>query len=88
MPLGRFWVGSLALLISLIEVGFWITAVGEFEFGRAGLQLEQQQSWSTDLDFSYHVGMYGFSLWLVGLTVVVMAASVGYAFWAGRERPR
>jgi NADH-quinone oxidoreductase subunit M len=88
LPLPRFWVGSLALLVSLVEVGFWITAIGEFDFGRAGLQLEQQQSWSTDLDFSYHVGMYGFSLWLVGLTVVVMAASIGYAYWAGRERPR
>jgi NADH-quinone oxidoreductase subunit M len=88
LPLPRFWIGSLALLISLVEVGFWITAVGEFDFDRAGLQLEHQQSWSTDLDFSYHVGLYGFSLWLVGLTVVVMAASIGYAFWAGRERPR
>jgi NADH-quinone oxidoreductase subunit M len=88
VPLPRFWVGSLALLLSLVEVGFWITAVGEFDFGRAGLQLEQQQSWSSDLDFSYHVGLYGFSLWLVGLTVVVMAASIGYAFWAGRDRPR
>jgi NADH-quinone oxidoreductase subunit M len=86
-PLPRFWVGSLALLLSLVEVGFWITAVGEFDFD-AGLQLEQKQSWSSDLDFSYHVGLYGFSLWLVGLTVVVMAASIGYAFWAGRERPR
>jgi NADH-quinone oxidoreductase subunit M len=88
IPLPRFWVGSLALLLSLVEVGVWITAVGEFDFGRAGLQLEQQQSWSSDLDFSYHVGLYGFSLWLVGLTVVVMAASIGYAFWAGRDRPR
>jgi NADH-quinone oxidoreductase subunit M len=88
LPLPRFWIGSLALLISLVEVGFWITAVGEFDFGRAGLQLEQQTSWSTDLEFSYHVGMYGFSLWLVGLTVVVMAASIGYAYWAGRERPQ
>jgi NADH-quinone oxidoreductase subunit M len=88
LPLPRFWVGSLALLVSLVEVGFWITAVGEFDFGRAGLQLEQQTSWSSDLDFSYHVGLYGFSLWLVGLTVVVMAASIGYAFWAGRERPQ
>jgi NADH-quinone oxidoreductase subunit M len=88
VPVPRFWVGSLALLLSLVEVGVWITAVGEFDFGRAGLQLEQQQSWSSDLDFSYHVGLYGFSLWLVGLTVVVMAASIGYAFWAGRDRPR
>ena len=32
--------------------------------------------------------VYGFSLWLVGLTVVVLAAAIAYAFWAGRERPR
>src|ERR687896_691920 len=88
LPLPRFWTGSLALLISLVEVGLWITAVGDFEFGQAGPQLEQQQSWATDLEFSYHVGMYAFSLWLVGLTVVVMAASIGYAFWSGRERAR
>ena len=36
----------------------------------------------------YHVGLYGFSLWLVGLTVVVVAAAIAYAFWAGRERAR
>src|SRR5919108_441056 len=88
LPLPRIWVGSLAFLVSLIEVGFWINAVEQFDFGRTGLQLEQQQSWSSDLDFSYHVGLFGFSLWLVGLTVVVMAASIGYAYWAGRERPR
>src|SRR4029453_18312732 len=28
----------------------------------------------------------GFSLWLVGLTVVVFTAAVAYGFWAGRER--
>jgi NADH:ubiquinone oxidoreductase subunit 4 (subunit M) len=27
-------------------------------------------------------------MWLVGLTVVVLAAAIGYAVWAGRERPR
>src|ERR671924_1519457 len=88
LPLPRIWVGSLAFLVSLIEVGFWINAVEQFDFGRTGLQLEQQQSWSSDLDFSYHVGLFDFSLWLIGLTVVVMAAAIAYAFWAGRERAR
>ena len=37
---------------------------------------------------SYYVGQFGFSLWLVGLTVVCGAAASGYAWWAGRERPR
>ena len=45
-------------------------------------------SWFSDLHVSYHVGFYGFSIWLVGLTAVVLAAPIGYAFWAGRERPR
>src|SRR5205085_11187307 len=29
-----------------------------------------------------------FSLWLAGLTVVVMAAAIAYAVWVGRDRPR
>src|SRR5439155_12276134 len=42
----------------------------------------------SDLGVSYHVGFYAFSFWLAGLAVVVMAASIAYAFWVGRERPR
>ena len=32
--------------------------------------------------------MYGFSVWLIGLTVVAMAAAIAYGFWAGRDRMR
>jgi NADH-quinone oxidoreductase subunit M len=88
LPLRPFAVGSTALLVALAEVALWIDAVARFDFDRAGLQLDQQQSWFSDLQVSYHVGLYGFSLWLVGLTVVVLAAATAYAFWAGRERPR
>ena len=45
-------------------------------------------SWFRDLGVSYHVGQYAFSLWLVGATVVVMAACVIYGWWVGRERAR
>ena len=87
LPLDRFWAASVALLASLIEVGLWLQVLLDFDFSR-GLQEEQQRTWFSDLDVSYHVGLYGFSLWLAGLTVIVMAAAVAYAFWAGRERPR
>ena len=30
----------------------------------------------------------GFSLWLVGLTVVVLAAAIAYGYWVGRDNPR
>jgi NADH-quinone oxidoreductase subunit M len=88
LPLRPFAVGATALLVALAEVALWIDTVARFDFSKPGLQLEEQQSWFSDLNVSYHVGFYGFSLWLVGLTAVVLAAATGYAFWAGRERPR
>jgi NADH-quinone oxidoreductase subunit M len=88
LPLPRYWVGSLALLAALAEVGLWIDTLVAFDFEERGLQFEQQGSWFSDLNVSYHVGLFGFSLWLVGLTAVVMAAAIAYAFWVGRDRPR
>jgi NADH-quinone oxidoreductase subunit M len=88
LPLRPFAVASTAFLIALAEVALWIDTVARFDFSKPGLQLEEQQSWFSDLHVSYHVGLYGFSLWLVGMSVVVLAAATGYAFWAGRERPR
>jgi NADH-quinone oxidoreductase subunit M len=87
-PWDAFTAGSIALLVSLGEIGVWIESLRRFDFGRGGLQLDQKASWFSDLDVSYHVGMYGFSLWLVGLSVVVMAATIAYAFWAGRTGAR
>jgi NADH-quinone oxidoreductase subunit M len=88
LPLSRYATGSLAVLVSLVEVGIWIEQAVRFDFGAHGLQFEQRHSWISDLHVSYHVGVYGFSLWLVGLTVVAMAAAVGYGFWVGRDRSR
>jgi NADH-quinone oxidoreductase subunit M len=88
LPLSRYATGALALLVSLLEVGIWIEQLARFNFSQSGLQFAQRKTWIEDLHVSYHVGEYGFSLWLVGLTVVAMAASIGYGFWVGRDRPR
>jgi NADH-quinone oxidoreductase subunit M len=87
-PLTSYWLGSLAALFSLIEIGVWITAAGKFDFGNPSLQLDQRTSWFSDLHVSYHVGQYAFSLWLVGMTVVVLAACIIYGWWVGRDRAR
>ena len=85
----RVWIGPAALAIALAEILFWIEAVARFDFDKGGLQESSQATWSKDLSFSYHVGMFeGFSLWLVGLTVVVLAAAIAYGYWAGRDKPR
>ena len=88
LPLSRYATGALALLFSFAEVGLWIKQAAHFDFSQPGLQMSQQASWFGDLGVSYHVGVYGFSLWLVGLTVVGMAACTAYGFWVGRDRPR
>jgi NADH-quinone oxidoreductase subunit M len=88
LPLSRYATGSLAVLVSLLEVGIWIEQATRFDFSHNGLQFAQKTTWIKDLHVSYHVGEYGFSLWLVGLTVVAMAAAIGYGFWVGRDRPR
>src|SRR5439155_18396864 len=82
-PWDTFSAGAIALLVALAEVGLWIDCLVRFDFRKGGVQLDQQTSWFSDMNVSYHVGMYGFSVWLVGLTVVVMAATIAYAFWAG-----
>ena len=79
--------GSLALLAALLEVGVWINALIRFDFD-GGLELEQRHDWFGDLGVSYHVGLYGYSLWLAGMAAVVMAAAIAYAYWTGRDRPR
>ena len=86
-PMTREAVASFALLVSLVEVGVWVDALTRFDFS-GGQQFDQRASWFSDLHVSYHVGLYGFSLWLVGLAVVVMAAAIAYAVVVGRERPR
>jgi NADH-quinone oxidoreductase subunit M len=88
LPLNRVSAGSLALLAALAEVGVWIQLVARFDFGASGLQFSDRWSWFSDLGVSYYVGVYAFSVWLIGLTVVVMAAAIAYAFWTGRERAR
>src|SRR5919199_248583 len=86
-PLPARTAASTALLIALAEVGFWIETLIRFDFS-GGLQFDQRGNWFRDLHVSYHVGMYGFSLWLVGLAVVAGAAAIAYGFWVGRDRAR
>jgi len=87
LPLPGRLAGGFAFLVMLAELVLWAVAVGSFDFGES-LQLVDRQEWFSDLGVSYHVGFFGFSLWLAGVTIVVCAAAVGYAWWADRERGR
>ena len=78
--------GGFALLVALLELGFWVGTAFNFDFSQSGLQFQAEEVWFDDLGAAYKVGLLDYSLWLVGLTAIVTAAAVGYGFWAGRER--
>jgi NADH-quinone oxidoreductase subunit M len=88
LPLPRLTTAGLAFFIALMEVGLWIVGAARFDFDDPGTQLGTSSEWVESLEISYAVGFYGFSMWLTGVTVVVMAAAIGYATWVGRDRPR
>jgi NADH-quinone oxidoreductase subunit M len=89
VPMPRVWLAPTALLLSLFEIGFWIEALVRYDFSKGGLQESSRLTWFKDLGVSYHVGLFeGFSVWLVGLATVVMAAAIAYGMWVGRDRPR
>ena len=87
-PLPREATAFLALLVALTEAVLWIVALVGFDFDSASLQNSAQREWFGDLGVTYHVGFYGFSLWLAGLTIVVGAAAIGFGAWVGRDRAR
>jgi NADH-quinone oxidoreductase subunit M len=78
--------GGAALLVALAELIVWVNRALNFDYGNPGLQDAASHSWFSDLGVSYTVGLFDFSLWLVGLTVVVTTAAVAYGFWSARER--
>jgi NADH-quinone oxidoreductase subunit M len=88
LPLSAESTSGLALLAALAEVGLWVGGARNFDFSSQEQQYSASREWFSDLGISYSVGLYGFQYWLVGLTVVVGAAAVGYAMWVGRDRPR
>ncbi len=87
VPMPREWAGGLAFVTAFAEVGLWVGGAARFDYG-GGLQFEARRAWFSDLGVSYHVGFFGFSLWLAGLTVVVCALAIAYGVWAERERSR
>ena len=77
----------LAILVMLAETGLWIGALVEFDFRTPALQLSAEREWFEELGVSYHVGFYGFSLWLAGLGDRALARGDGLRA-LGRPRPR
>ncbi len=91
LPLPRRATELLTLAVALAEAVLGAIALIGFDTG-GGIQYVQNTLWISDfgagVPVRYHVGMSGLSLFMVLLTAVGIAASIGTAMVAGRERPR
>jgi NADH-quinone oxidoreductase subunit M len=91
LPLTRRATEGLALLVALAEVVLGGVALVGWKVG-GGLQYVQNTVWISHFGDAapvrYHVGMDGLSLFMMLLTAVGIAAAIGAAMVAGRERPR
>jgi NADH-quinone oxidoreductase subunit M len=88
LPLPRIAAGAFALAFCVAELGVWAAALACFRFDVGNAQMQSRLTWFHDLHASWHVGLHGFAVWLVGLTVIALTAAIAYGFREGRERPR
>jgi NADH-quinone oxidoreductase subunit M len=86
-PWPRRVAGTVALGVAFAELA--LVAVALYRFDAAGgVQFEQRHAWVRDLGLTYHVGMDGLSLVLVGLVAFVLPWALIYGLWEGRDRLR
>jgi NADH-quinone oxidoreductase subunit M len=79
------WV---ALVGSLVPLGYAIVLLFDFDTERAGLQYLTDADWIPELGIHYKLGIDGLNLWLVALTALLFAAAALWIVFRPYERPK
>ncbi|HEY6694792.1 MAG TPA: NADH-quinone oxidoreductase subunit M [Solirubrobacteraceae bacterium] len=74
----------IALLGSLVPLGYAVLLLIDFDPSARGLQYVTDDKWIPDLGIRYSLGVDGLNLWLVALTALLFAAS---ALWIALRPP-
>ncbi len=80
--------GRIALLGTVLVLGYAIAYVADFDSGAAGLQYVTDETWIGELGISYKLGVDGLNLLLIALTAVLWLACTVWATMREWERPR
>jgi NADH-quinone oxidoreductase subunit M len=78
----------IALLGSLVPLGYAIILLTDFDYGSGRLQYVTDDKWIPDLGIRYSLGVDGLNLWLVALTALLFAASTLWVVLRPVERPK
>ncbi len=77
LPSGRLPL-ALAFLGTLVSAVLGVILLADFDTGKAGLQYVTDDTWIEALGIRYSLGVDGLSVWLVGLTTILFAASAAW----------
>ena len=79
------WV---ALLGSLVPLGYAAVLLFDFDTARRGLQYVTDDVWIAELGVHYKLGLDGLNLWLIALATLLFAASALWIVFRPYERPK
>jgi len=82
------FAGRLALLGTLLVLGYAVTYVVDFDSAQAGLQHVTDETWIGELGISYKLGVDGLNLFLVLLTALLWFSCTLWANFKDWEKPR
>ena len=78
----------LAVLGTLIPLGYAVTMIGDYEHGGGGLQYVTDENWISELGIRYALGVDGLNLFLVALTALLWTCATVAAALREWDRPR
>jgi NADH-quinone oxidoreductase subunit M len=78
---------AIGLLGALVALVFAVILLVDFDHSQAGLQYVTDDKWISTLGIRYSLGVDGLSLWLIGLTGVLFAATAVWTLVRPVARP-
>lgn len=79
---------GIGLAFALIEFFISIPIATNFKVGEAGMQFETKAAWIPEFGVHYHVGVDGFSVWIVVLTTFLTPICIWGAWTSITKRSR
>lgn len=77
---------GVGLALSMLVFGASLPLLSGFEVGVPGYQFEQNIPWLSDFGIAYHVGVDGFSLWVILLTTLLTPLCILVGWNSIKER--
>jgi NADH-quinone oxidoreductase subunit M len=84
----REWTRAVAVVGTLIPLGYAIAMLADYDRGSGGLQYVTDREWITELGVRYSLGVDGLNLFLIAVTALLWTVATVAAAQREWDRPR